>query len=125
MERKKFATQWRGVERQNLKVPSSGRGYERDGRFCVLHGHSLYTRIDLEAYRSPKYEVCIMEKTVRAVIRDGKLESVEDFDLYISSKVLATLARRQGEFWLGARRALLDAIWANPENDVYAQLLKE
>jgi predicted DNA-binding antitoxin AbrB/MazE fold protein len=67
-----------------------------------------------------------MSKTLRAVIREGKIEPLEEVDLPEGSKVLVTLLPdEEAEFWLGVGQASLDAIWANPEDDVYAQLLKE
>ena len=67
-----------------------------------------------------------MSKTLRAVIREGKIEPLEQVDLPEGSKVLVTLLPdEEAEFWLAASQASLDAIWANPEDDVYAQLLKE
>ena len=70
--------------------------------------------------------VYVMSKTLRAVIREGKIEPLEHVDLPEGSKVLVTLLPdEEAEFWLGASQTSLDAIWANPEDDVYAQLLKE
>jgi hypothetical protein len=67
-----------------------------------------------------------MSKTLRAVIREGKIEPLEEVDLPEGSKVLVTLLPdEEAEFWLGVGQASLDAIWGNPEDDVYAQLLKE
>ncbi len=67
-----------------------------------------------------------MSKTLRAVIREGKIEPLEQVDLPEGSKVLVTLLLdEEAEFWLQASQASLDTIWANPEDDVYAQLLKE
>lgn len=67
-----------------------------------------------------------MSKTLRAVIREGKIEPLEEVDLPEGSRVLVTLlSDEEAEFWLGASQASLDAIWTNPEDDVYAQLLKE
>ena len=67
-----------------------------------------------------------MSKTLRAVIHEGKIEPLEPVDLPEGSKVLVTLLpNEEPEFWLGASQPSLDAIWANPEDDVYAQLLEE
>ncbi len=67
-----------------------------------------------------------MSKTLRAVIREGKIEPLEQVDLPEGSKVLVTLLLdEEAEFWLQASQASLETIWANPEDDVYAQLLKE
>jgi hypothetical protein len=67
-----------------------------------------------------------MSKSLRAEIRAGKIEPWEQVDLPEGSKVLVTLLPdEETEFWFGASQGSLDAIWANPEDDVYAQLLKE
>jgi predicted DNA-binding antitoxin AbrB/MazE fold protein len=67
-----------------------------------------------------------MSKTLRAVIREGRIEPLEQVDLPEGSKALVTLLPdEEAEFWLGAGQASLDSIWANPEDNVYAQLLKE
>ena len=67
-----------------------------------------------------------MSKSLRAVVRAGKIEPLEEVDLPEGSKLLVTLLTdEEGDFWLGASQSSLDAIWANPEDDVYGQLLKE
>lgn len=67
-----------------------------------------------------------MSKSLRAVIREGKIEPLEKVDLPEGAKVLVTLmADEEAEFWLGASQGSLDAIWDNSEDDVYGQLLKE
>ena len=67
-----------------------------------------------------------MPKTLRAIIREGKIEPLEQVDLPEGSKVLVTLLLdEEAEFWLQASQASLETIWANSEDDVYAQLLKE
>jgi predicted DNA-binding antitoxin AbrB/MazE fold protein len=67
-----------------------------------------------------------MSKTLRAVIHEGKIEPLEQIDLPEGSKVLVTLLPdEEAEFWLGASQASLEAIWAEPEDDVYAQLLNK
>ena len=67
-----------------------------------------------------------MPKTLRAIIREGKIEPLEQVGLPEGSKVLVTLLPDdEAEFWLRASQASLDTIWDNPEDDVYAQLLKE
>ena len=67
-----------------------------------------------------------MSKTLGAIIHEGKIEPLEQVDLPEGSKVLVTLLLDgESEFWLLASQVSLDAIWDNPEDDVYAQLLKE
>jgi predicted DNA-binding antitoxin AbrB/MazE fold protein len=67
-----------------------------------------------------------MQNTLRAIIREGKIEPLEQVNLPEGSKVLVTLlADEEPDFWREASQTSLDAIWANPEDDVYAQLLEE
>ncbi len=67
-----------------------------------------------------------MPKTLRAIIREGKIEPLEQVDLPEGSKVLVTLLPDgENEFWLHVSQVSLDKIWDNPEDDIYAQLLKE
>ena len=67
-----------------------------------------------------------MSKSLRAIIREGKIEPLEEVNLPEGSKVLVTLlADDEAEFWLQASQASIDTIWDNPEDDVYTQLLKE
>lgn len=66
-----------------------------------------------------------MPKTLRAIIHEGKIEPLEQVDLPEGSRVLVTLLPDgENEFWLQTSQASLDVIWDNPEDDVYAQLLK-
>ena len=72
------------------------------------------------------YEEYAMSKTVRAIIHKGKIEPLEEVNLPEGSKVLVTLlADEEAAFWVQASHASLEPIWDNPEDDVYAQLLKE
>ena len=65
-----------------------------------------------------------MLSTVRAVVRQGKIELLDRIDLPEGSKLLVTvLPDEEASFWLDASRASLDRIWDNPEDDVYARLL--
>ena len=67
-----------------------------------------------------------MAKALRAIIHEGKIEPLEQVDLPEGSKVLVTLlADDEADFWLQTSRSSLDVIWDNPEDDIYAQLLKE
>lgn len=68
-----------------------------------------------------------MLSTVWAVIRDGKIEVLEPVSLPEGTGVLVTLLPEDdtNNFWLHASQRALDAIWDNPEDNVYAQLLKE
>ena len=67
-----------------------------------------------------------MPKALRAIIHEGKFEPLEQVDLPEGSKVLVTLlADDEADFWLRASQPSLDTIWDNPEDDIYAELLKE
>jgi predicted DNA-binding antitoxin AbrB/MazE fold protein len=67
-----------------------------------------------------------MSKTLKAVVREGRIELLEPVDLPEGTKVLVTLLPdEETEFWLSASQVALDTLWDNPEDDVYGQLLKE
>ena len=62
-----------------------------------------------------------MTLTVWAVVREGKIEPLEQIDLPEGSRVLITLVEDdESSFWLQASQVSLDAVWGNPEDDVYA-----
>jgi len=64
--------------------------------------------------------------TVHGVVRDGKIEVLDSIDLPEGAKILITLVPDdESRFWLGVSQIALDAIWDNPEDDVYAQLLEK
>lgn len=65
-----------------------------------------------------------MVSTVWATVRNGRIEPVEPVELSEGSTVLVTLLGSEEHwFWQQAARLSLDAIWGNPEDEVYAQLL--
>jgi hypothetical protein len=66
-------------------------------------------------------------KTVRAVVREGKIELLESFDLPEGTPVLVTplVDDDDGLFWAGVSEGSLAAVWDNAEDDVYAELLQE
>ncbi len=65
-----------------------------------------------------------MLKTLWATIRQGKIELLESVEVPEGTKVLVTfLPDDDAGFWLQASQSSSDAIWDNPEDDVYAQLL--
>ena len=64
--------------------------------------------------------------TVWGVIREGKIELLEQVDLPEGAEVLVTLLSDEDRrFWLRASQSSLDAVWDNSEDDVYAQLLEK
>lgn len=56
----------------------------------------------------------------------GKLEFLEPVELPEGANVLVTLLPDdEAEFWLRASQVSLNALWDNPEGDVYGKLLDE
>ncbi|HEY9894498.1 MAG TPA: hypothetical protein V6D34_03660 [Candidatus Sericytochromatia bacterium] len=67
-----------------------------------------------------------MLKTLRATVRHGKIELLEQAELPEGTSVLVTLlADEDVDFWLPTSQVSLDTIWANAEDDVYAELLQK
>ncbi len=67
-----------------------------------------------------------MSKTLRAVVREGRIQLLEPVDLAEGTQVLVTLLPdEEAEFWLSASQGSLDTLWDNLEDDVYGQLLQE
>jgi len=65
-----------------------------------------------------------MLSTVRAVVREGKIELLERINLPEGSKLLVTvLPDAEASFWLDASQTSLGRIWDSPQDDVYAHLL--
>jgi len=65
-----------------------------------------------------------MLKTLWATVRQGKIELIESTELPEGTQVLVTLLLDdEAQFWLQASQTSLDAVWNNPEDDLYAQLL--
>jgi hypothetical protein len=75
---------------------------------------------------SPDEDAWAMLNTVRAVVREGKIELLEPVDLPEGTTVLVTpLIEEDTLFWARVSHVALDAVWDNAEDDVYAQLLQE
>jgi hypothetical protein len=67
-----------------------------------------------------------MLNTLWAIVREGKIELLEQVDLPEGRKVLVTLLPDEDTlFWLHTSQVSLDTIWDNTEDDVYAQLLEK
>ena len=67
-----------------------------------------------------------MLNTVWAIVREGKIELLEQVDLLEGREVLVTfLPDEDTLFWLHTSQVSLDTIWDNAEDDVYAQLLEK
>ena len=65
-----------------------------------------------------------MLNTIKAVFREGKIELLENVDIPEGTEVLVTILADDAQFWLGASQPSLTAVWDNPEDDIYEQLLK-
>ena len=68
-----------------------------------------------------------MLKTVWAIIREGKIELIENIQLREGTKVLVTLMPDDDEyqFWLQASERSLANVWENTQDDIYAELLQK
>jgi predicted DNA-binding antitoxin AbrB/MazE fold protein len=65
-----------------------------------------------------------MQENIRAVVNGGKIEPLEKLDLPDGTQVLVTVLPDGDDFLLRASELSLSAIWDNPEDDVYAELLE-
>lgn len=64
-----------------------------------------------------------MVTTVKAIVRAGKIELLEQADIPEGTEVLVTILSDDADFWLRASESSLASVWANHEDDVYEQLL--
>ena len=65
-----------------------------------------------------------MMNTVKAIVREGRIELQEQVDIPEGTEVLVTILSDESEFWLRASESSLASVWGNEEDDVYEQLLK-
>ena len=65
-----------------------------------------------------------MQERIRAIVNAGRIEPLEKLDVPDGTEVLVTVLSNGDEFWLKASESSLNAIWDNPEDDVYAELLE-
>jgi hypothetical protein len=65
-----------------------------------------------------------MLNTIRAIVREGRIELLEDIEIPEGTEVLVT-PLMETEFWLSASETSLSSVWDNSEDDVYATLLEE
>ncbi len=65
-----------------------------------------------------------MLNTVRAIIRDGKVELLERIDAPEGTALLVTILSYETQFWTGVSQVSLSSIWDNAEDDRYEQLLE-
>jgi Protein of unknown function DUF104 len=66
-----------------------------------------------------------MMNTIRAVVREGKIELLEEVEIPEGTEVLVTPLLDESGDWLKAGESSLAAVWDNSEDDVYAELLEE
>ena len=66
-----------------------------------------------------------MMNTIRAIVREGKIELLEEVEIPEGTEVLVTPLPDEPDDWLKASESSLDAVWDNSEDDVYAELLEE
>lgn len=65
-----------------------------------------------------------MLSTVRAIVRDSKIELLEPIILPDGLQVLVTiLSEDEQTFWQDASESALLQVWDNDEDDIYAELL--
>ena len=65
-----------------------------------------------------------MMNTVKAIIKEGRVELLEQVDIPEGTEVLVTILSDDAGFWLRASEPSLASVWDNEEDDVYEQLLK-
>ena len=65
-----------------------------------------------------------MQERIRAVVNEGRIEPLEKLDMPDGTEVLVTALSNGDDFWLKVSEQSLNAIWDNPEDDVYAELLE-
>lgn len=63
-------------------------------------------------------------QNIRAVVREGRIELLDEVELPEGTEVLVTLLDDDSGFWLQAAESSLDSVWDNDEDDVYAELLE-
>jgi predicted DNA-binding antitoxin AbrB/MazE fold protein len=65
-----------------------------------------------------------MQERIRAIINDGKIQPLDDISLPEGTELIVTVVSNGDNFWLSASEPSLEAIWDNPEDDVYGELLE-
>lgn len=68
-----------------------------------------------------------MLRTVWAIVREGKIQLLENISLPDGAKVLVTVLAQEEEqqFWLKVSEESLTELWDNTEDDIYAELLQK
>lgn len=66
-----------------------------------------------------------MPDTIRAVVRDWRIELLEIVEIPEGTELLVTPLVEEPEFWLNASESSLNSVWDNSEDDVFAELLEK
>ena len=66
-----------------------------------------------------------MRNSVRAIVREGKIELLESVELPEGAEALVTLLPEDQDFWQAAGELAMEAVWGGDQDDVYAELLQE
>ena len=64
-----------------------------------------------------------MLSTIKAVVKDGKIELLEQIDIPDGTAILVTVLSDENDFWVAASESSLATIWDNDVDDTYEQLL--
>ena len=93
---------------------------------CALNDDvpNLVNRADRTLYEVKRRKKNPMQERIRAVVNEGRIEPLEKLDMPDGTEVLVTALSKGEDFWLKASESSLNAIWDNPEDDVYAELLE-
>jgi hypothetical protein len=63
-------------------------------------------------------------QNIRAIVRQGRIELLEEVEIPEGTEVLITPLTEDANFWLKASESSLDSVWDNAEDDVYAELVE-
>jgi hypothetical protein len=64
-------------------------------------------------------------QNIRAIVREGKIELLEEVEIPEGTEVIVTPLTDDSDFWLNVSESSLDSVWDNTEDDVYAELLEK
>ena len=64
-------------------------------------------------------------QNIRAIVREGRIELLEEVEIPEGTEVLITPLADEHDFWLKASESSLDSVWDNAEDEVYAELLEK
>jgi hypothetical protein len=64
-------------------------------------------------------------QNIRAVVREGRIELLEEVEIPEGTEVIVTPLTDDSDFWVSISESSLDSIWDNTEDDVYAELLEK